>query len=106
MYKNAAKYAQHFREVTGKSVSSTGPANTIKKRKPQKEKTNETSAQTLITPKTVKRLKKAPVKKPTTKQVEAVLYKENYTGPTAMQMAFMRLEDEIRNSDNPKSPKK
>jgi hypothetical protein len=106
MYKNAAKYAQHFREVTGKSVSSTGPANTIKKRKQPKEKPLKTSTQNLSTQKPVKRLIKAPIKKQTTKQVENELYKENYTGPTAMQMAFMHLEDVIRNSDNPKSPKK
>lgn len=105
MYKNAAKYAQHFREVTGKSVSSTGPANTIKKRKPPKENA-KTSAQPLVIPKPVKRLKKPPMKKQITKQDDAALYKQNDTGPTAMQMAFMRLEDEIRNSDNAKKPKK
>lgn len=105
MYKNASKYAQHFREVTGKSVSSTGPANTLKKRKPRKENT-KTSAQPLAKPKPVKRLKKPPMMKQITKQDDAALYKQSYTGPTAMQMAFMRLEDEIRNSDNAKTPKK
>jgi hypothetical protein len=103
MYKNAAKYAQHFREVTGKSVSSTGPANTIKKRKPPKENA-KTSAQPLTIPKPVKRLKKPPMKKQITKQDDAALYKQNVTSPTAMQLAFMRLEDEIRTSDNSKKP--
>lgn len=106
MYKNAAKYAQHFREVTGKSISSTGPANSINKRKQLKEKTKETSAQTSITPKPVKVLKNAPIKKRTIKQIETALYKENDTSPTAMQMAFMLLEEDIKNFGNPKSPKK
>lgn len=100
MYKNAAKYAQHFREVTGKSVSNTGPANTIKKRKPPKENT-KTSAQPLTTPKPVKRPKKPLIKKQIVKQDDIALYKDNYTGPTTIQMAFMRLEDEIRNSAPP-----
>jgi hypothetical protein len=105
MYKNAAKYAQHFREVTGKSVSSTGPANSIKKRKPPKENT-KTSTQPLATLKPAKRLKKPPMKKQITKQDDAALYKQSYTGPTAMQMAFMCLEDKIRNTDTAKTPTK
>lgn len=104
MYKTATRFAQHYLEKTGKSVSHTGPVNSNRKRKPASANVDPLATFRLNVEKNGTSKRNKPKnragKKPTPQAVSAKAHVQTDIKPTSMEMAFLLAEAKLKSNDN------